>query len=447
MRKTFLILSMVFILLFLTGCQESDEAKYKNAQSLMSKGQYAQAAAKFDELGSYEDATKLSMYCKAANAGENGEYDTAFSTFELLGDYKESTLMISYYKARQLESYESAEQWLNAAESFDRIQLFRDSKNRAESCREKVYKEAVDAVGIKNYEYAKALLRSLRAIEYKDSADYYKYVDALQSESEGKIQAASEQFSNLGDYKDAAEQTKKVFERAYNNANSLLKEGKTISAYKLFKEIESYKDVANLLSSNNDLINVQGTIQVLSEKYSVGKTVKFGNYKNEDIEWIVLKVQGSKALLFSSKILDIMAYDTSYGDIYWKDSSIRKWLTTEFFNSAFSSDEQSAVIPTSTDVTVLDTVFLLTSSEGKEYLNETNWKAEYTTYSSSLDDYKSDGNWWMRGTSKEDSSPATIGKYGAIDEVMWLFNYAKMGIRPALWFDLESSYAINLEMK
>ena len=56
---TFLILAI--LLLTLSGCQESDKSKYEKAQSMLSKGQYSEAAAKFDELGSYEDSSKLSM--------------------------------------------------------------------------------------------------------------------------------------------------------------------------------------------------------------------------------------------------------------------------------------------------------------------------------------------------------------------------------------------------
>lgn len=97
-------LLVIFAVVLVSGCQESDESKYKIAQSLMAKGQYSEAAEKFDELGSYEEATKLSMYCKAAAAGENGDFQTSLSTFELLGDYKESQMMLTYYSARREES-------------------------------------------------------------------------------------------------------------------------------------------------------------------------------------------------------------------------------------------------------------------------------------------------------------------------------------------------------
>lgn len=160
-------LLVIFAVVLVSGCQESDESKYKNAQSLMAKGQYSEAAEKFDELGSYEEATKLSMYCKAAAAGENGDFQTALSTFELLGDYKESQMMLTYYSARREESNSASMgdyAWqynLRAATIYDTIALFQDSKDRAENCRKAAYDQAVLSAESENYELSVAILNEL----------------------------------------------------------------------------------------------------------------------------------------------------------------------------------------------------------------------------------------------------------------------------------------------
>ena len=68
-KKTICVAMLLSLLvLLLAGCGETDQSRYENAQSLMAKGQFAEAAAKFDKLGSYEDFAKLSMYCKAARS-------------------------------------------------------------------------------------------------------------------------------------------------------------------------------------------------------------------------------------------------------------------------------------------------------------------------------------------------------------------------------------------
>ena len=111
------------------------------------------AAAAFSELGSYEESAKLAMYCEAAAAGETGDYQTAFGTFDKLGDYKESPFMITYYKARQSEAEadtDTKNRWdhLNeAAELYESLAGFRDSRERAEDCRRKAG-EAIEARNI-----------------------------------------------------------------------------------------------------------------------------------------------------------------------------------------------------------------------------------------------------------------------------------------------------------
>ena len=59
-RKICLIFTLVIFALFISGCQESDKSKYEKAQLLMSKGEYIEAAGLFDELGAYEESSKLS---------------------------------------------------------------------------------------------------------------------------------------------------------------------------------------------------------------------------------------------------------------------------------------------------------------------------------------------------------------------------------------------------
>ena len=88
MRKKAVCFVILLVLLsVLSGCGETVQSKYESAQSLMANGQYAEAAAKFSELGNYEEATWMAMYCKAALAGENGDYDTALSGFRSLENY------------------------------------------------------------------------------------------------------------------------------------------------------------------------------------------------------------------------------------------------------------------------------------------------------------------------------------------------------------------------
>lgn len=165
LRKCVSVLLLVTMIGCLAGCQKQEEAaqpteyvesirdKYEKAQSLLADNRFADAAAAFGELGSYEESAKLAMYCEAAAAGETGDYQTAFSTFGKLGDYKESSFMIAYYKARQSETEadtDTKSRWdhLTAtAELYESLAGFRDSRERAEDCRRKAG-EAIEARNI-----------------------------------------------------------------------------------------------------------------------------------------------------------------------------------------------------------------------------------------------------------------------------------------------------------
>lgn len=77
----------------------------------------------------------------------------------------------------------------------------------------------------------------------------------------------------------------------------------------------------------------------------VGGYVKFGSYPQnngdikEPIEWLVLEVNGNKALLISSYGLDCKEYHHEFEFITWENCDLRKWLNGEFFRRAFTVAE------------------------------------------------------------------------------------------------------------
>ena len=87
-----------------------------------------------------------------------------------------------------------------------------------------------------------------------------------------------------------------------------------------------------------------------------GQHIIYGSYQGEAIEWRVLDKKGDEVLLISEYGLDAQPYDTSGKKrVLWKDSTIRKWLNDDFYNSAFSEDEKENIV--------------LSSSEGFEEYN------------------------------------------------------------------------------
>ena len=95
--------------LTMTACGNSQEKTYEKATKLLNDGKYAEAAEKFESLGSYEDASQMTMYAKAINEAENGNFEVAFKAFAALGDYKDCAQLQAYYVAREYEDNERYE--------------------------------------------------------------------------------------------------------------------------------------------------------------------------------------------------------------------------------------------------------------------------------------------------------------------------------------------------
>ena len=78
-------------------------------------------------------------------------------------------------------------------------------------------------------------------------------------------------------------------------------------------------------------------------------------FKMEPIEWHVLTYDyngSGKKLLFAKKILNAMAYTMDYGldhNNTYKDSDVRKYLTEDFYNFAFTEEEKAAIATTTVD--------------------------------------------------------------------------------------------------
>ena len=222
-----------------------------------------------------------------------------------------------------------------------------------------------------------------------------------------------------------------------------------------------------------------------------GDFVEFGSYKQnpyttetpiresyfisqEPIQWLVLKVEGSSALLLSRYILDLHNYDdTASASMTWKQSGVRSWLNASFLRSAFTDAEQEAILFTTVsngssqngydkdsdtqkdggdDTT--DQIFLLSYAEvfGGIYPVVTDYiVAEPTQYYSWK--YHSSGRsggdaytWYLRGPALYRKTTATSASNELQDDQAVLVNKTgeavydriryQWGIRPAMWIDL-----------
>ena len=190
----------------------------------------------------------------------------------------------------------------------------------------------------------------------------------------------------------------------------------------------------------------------------VGEIVEFGNYEQDEnddnekepIKWIVLDSQDDNRLLLSVYVLERLMYNdpnSTTNDIkvsWWEDSSLRTWLNKDFFETAFTEDEQKAIITTSVQeklpegngtITTKDKVFLLSYDEAWKYLSTHELRkviaTPHASYLNGPDGYAS----WLLLTSESAARKMSVNNYGIITNP---FYDEKDGVRPALWVKLSA---------
>lgn len=220
---------------------------------------------------------------------------------------------------------------------------------------------------------------------------------------------------------------------------------------------------------------------------SVGDVISIGHYEQdgnkqngtEPIEWMVLAVEDTKALIISTKGLEAISYSDpmnveSFMDqsLSWETSYLRTWLNDNFLASAFNDEEYSSILIseiTHRDATGLskteERVFCLSITEAEKYFPDSASMACKITDAAkdklqldqgaiSDDGY---GNWWLRDMTtaanpqkQSNFMTGTSNTAGYISEKLGI-KAAKSGkgspvfcdylitVRPAMWISLSET--------
>ena len=99
-------------------------------------------------------------------------------------------------------------------------------------------------------------------------------------------------------------------------------------------------------SDGTKMVYIEGVREEYDEeKYSIVDVPFQEYYKVEPIKWRVLSINGSDAFLLSDQSLDCQPYNDASTSVLWENSSLQKWLNTNFLKKAFSDREQFAIMP------------------------------------------------------------------------------------------------------
>lgn len=450
--------------------------KYQQAVALREEGQYDDAIAAFAELGDYGD-TKTQIaetwYQKALLSRENGMYEYAYTIFSSLGDYSDAAQQLSETKYQQAVSLREAGEYESAIAVFASLNDYRDAETQIEEMKQEKYQQAVTLRENGQYDDAIAVFKALgNYSDAKTQIDETKYQQAVALRENGKYDDAIAVFTELENYSDAATQ---ITETKYQQANSLNAAALYDEAYAIYMTLAGYKDVDKLLVEDDNMVAVAVAVAKRDAKFAVGNYVTFGEYPQttagEDmtpIEWLVLARDGDKALLISRYGLDAQPYNTDYTSVTCETCTLRKWLNGTFYNKAFSSAEQAAILTTDVDNSknqcysgwntsggnnTQDKVFLLSYAEANKYFgvtydNSSNTKSrvaptayaiaqgEWTSSSNKTADGTDAGWWWLRSPGYSQSRAADVNTDGSLYSSSVSLDSGS--VRPALWVNIEA---------
>ena len=221
---------------------------------------------------------------------------------------------------------------------------------------------------------------------------------------------------------------------------------------------------------------------------SVGRLFTFGTYEQdnhpdngpEPIEWVVLDVCEGKALLLSKYGLDAIPFHTVWeDDPTWETCTLRTWLNEDFWNTAFSPEEQSAILLTDVDNSAeqgcsqwtkdggndtQDRIFLLSFAEANRYLGVI-YKQPVSPYEKSIPsaqaratDYaiargvmingehviKEDrdaAGWWLRSPGHYEGFTSCVNVSGRLIAPSPGTN--TIAVRPVFWLSLDTQSDFN----
>lgn len=219
----------------------------------------------------------------------------------------------------------------------------------------------------------------------------------------------------------------------YNKAVNYMNAGDYKAAKDNFLLLKGYKDSNKYL---NDIMKIEFAAA------NVGDTVTFGNY-NGSTRWRVLAKENNKMLIISLNAIDEKPYNEAWEDITWEKCTLRDWLNSEYFETAFDTTEQAVILSsyvinsdnpeygTDGGRDITDKVFLLSIYEVNKYFSSDSDRK--TTLSDGTSVW-----WWLRSPGCSSGSAAYVNDDGSVFESGYNVSLGYGAVRPALWVDISN---------
>ena len=188
---------------------------------------------------------------------------------------------------------------------------------------------------------------------------------------------------------------------------------------------------------------------------SIGRVITLGRFEQDNLasngaealNWIILDVQDSRALVLCSKGIDTRPWHAKFEAASWKDCDLRAWLNGDFLETAFSPDEREQILSSSwsnaddpaVTADTADKISLLSLSEVRKYLvTEEQLLCEPTAYALArgAEAIRNGVSWWLRTTGTGYESAAVIDWFADEDVSGHMAVSDEDCVRPCFWIRL-----------
>lgn len=345
-----------------------------------------------------------------------------------------------------METAQTEQAYLKAAELFRRIPEFQDAASLAERCQLQAGVCQKDDI----YNSAKSQMRRNTISNYKEAIAGFQSISDWK-DSEQQIAACQRAIEEI---RVQEELSRREQEKRMALLKRKVKKVLTICIGISLICIAGFLLVTRIIiprAEYQELVNTYGeeaATQVSALK--IGGTYTFGNYTPDDvfensvsedgsneidespIEWRIVKKEGASVLLVSQKPLECFPYDSTNKRRTWEKSTLCSWLNHDFLETAFNEEEKALICNT-------DVSDELSVPHSPEYQSDGNTNkvfllsgTEASKYFGNAQERQCAGDWWLRTTKNggtvalyvnSDGSVVSEGEYTSSDSY----------VRPAIW--------------
>ena len=186
------------------------------------------------------------------------------------------------------------------------------------------------------------------------------------------------------------------------------------------------------LSEDND-----PKLELVSVGFGKYPTGRYGD--KETIRWQIIGQNKGSLLLLSDRLLSMEPYDKVRPDFQtWEESNLREWLNNDFYEKAFSLEEQARIVPARALATTAegekqitsDKVFILNEEEIRTLLPNPLCKPTACSLQQFEYNLPEAFRYWLRSDIKNRKARIVDEAGNFCDKIYYT---KSVGVRPAIW--------------